>query len=131
MPLPVMAGGFRPPATGTTFELDTLVGGVPEAVRLDGCPALEKILMYPISMYICVRMRTQSLTALRASVLSAGVRANTMAVARARRVDSCLAARPEILTWRIVSMSHLKLSGVRVILRTHEAHCELTCCGVW
>jgi len=80
---------------------------------------------------MCVRMRTQSLTALRASVLSAGVRANTMAVARARSVDSCLAARPEILTWRMVAMSHLKLSGVRVIRRTQEAHWELTCCGVW
>ena len=100
------------------------------AVRL-GCPALEKILIYPIKMYMCVRMRTQSLTALRASVLSAGVRANTMAVASARSVGSCLAARPEMLTSRMVLMSHLKLSGVRVILRTHEAHCELTCCGVW
>ena len=80
---------------------------------------------------MCVRMRTQSFTAFRASVLSAGVRANTMAVASARSVGSCLAARPSILTSRMVSMSHLKLSGVRVILRTHEAHCELTCCGVW
>ncbi len=82
-------------------------------------------------MYMCVRMRTQSLTALRASVLSAGVRANTMAVASARSVDSCLAARPDVLTWRIVSMSHLKLAGVRVIRRTHDAQVELTCCGVW
>ena len=80
---------------------------------------------------MCVRMRTQSLTALSASVLAAGVGANTMAVARARSVDSCLAARPEILTSRMVSMSHLKLSGVRVIRRTHDAHWELTCCGVW
>ena len=80
---------------------------------------------------MCVRMRTQSLTALRASVLAAGVGANTMAVASARRADSCLAARPEVLTSRMVSMSHLKLSGVRVIRRTHDAHWELTCCGVW
>ena len=99
-------------------------------VRL-GCPALEKILIYPISIYICVRMRTQSLTALRAWVLAAGVGANTMAVARASSVDSCLAARPSVLTWRMVSTSHLKLSGVRVIRRTQLAHFELTCCGVW
>ena len=79
---------------------------------------------------MCVRMRTQSFTALRASVLSAGVGANTMAVARATSVDSCLAARPSILTCLMVSMSHLKLSGVRVIRRTQDAHCELTCCGV-
>ena len=132
MPLPtVTGGGFRPPATGTSFELDTFAEAEAEAAVRLGCPALEKILMYPISMYICVRMRTQSLTALRASVLSAGVRANTMAVASARSVDSCLAARPSILTWRMVLISHLKFSGVRVILRTHEAHCELTCCGVW
>jgi len=82
-------------------------------------------------MYMCVRMRTQSFTALRASVLAALVGANTMAVASARSVDSCLAARPEVLTSRMVSMSHLKLSGVRVILRTHDAQVELTCCGVW
>jgi len=80
---------------------------------------------------MCVRMRTQSLTELSASVLASGVGANTMAVASARSVDSCLAARPSILTWRIVSQSHLKLSGVRVILRTHDAHCDDTCCGVW
>ena len=80
---------------------------------------------------MCVRMRTQSLTAFRASVLSAGVRANTMAVASARSVDSCLAARPSVLTWRMVSTSHLKLSEVRVILRTQDAQVELTCCGVW
>ena len=99
-------------------------------VRL-GCPALEKILIYPMSIYMCVRIRTQSLTALSASVLAAGVGAKTMAVASARSVDSCLAARPEILTSRMVSMSHLKLSGVRVIRRTQLAHWELTCCGVW
>ena len=108
------------------------VTGVAVAVAVAvGCPALEKSLMYPMSIYMCVRMRTQSFTALRASVLVAGVGANTMAVARARRADSCLAARPEVLTWRMVSMSHLKLSGLRVIRRTQEAHCELTCCGVW
>ena len=118
MPLPVTG------ALGAEAEAEA------EAERL-GWPALEKILMYPISMYICVKMRTQSLTALSAAVLSAGVRANTMAVASARSVDSCLAARPEMLTSRIVSISHLKLSGVRVIRRTQEAHCELTCCGVW
>lgn len=63
-----------------------------------GWPALEKILMYPVSIYICVRMRTQSFTVLSASVLAAGVGAKTMAVASARSVDSCLAARPSILT---------------------------------
>ena len=121
MPLPVTGGGFRPPATGTTFGVEVRVG----------CPAFEKILIYPIKRYMCVRMRTQSLTALRASVLVVGVGANTMAVASARSVGSCLAARPEMLTSRIVSMSHLKLSGVRVIRRTQLAAVELTCCGVW
>ena len=106
-------------------------GAVAAAVAKVGCPALEKILIYPMSIYMCVRMRTQSFTALSASVLALGVGANTMAVARARSVDSCLAARPSILTWRMVLMSHLKSSGVRVIRRTQEAHCELTCCGVW
>ena len=137
MPLPVVAGGFRPPATDSCSAFAerceqsvSTTFGAAAAVRL-GCPALEKILIYPMSIYICVRMRTQSLTALRAWVLAAGVGANTMAVARASSVDSCLAARPEVLTWLIVSTSHLKLSGVRVIRRTHEAHCELTCCGVW
>ncbi len=100
------------------------------AARL-GCPAFEKSLMYPISIYMCVRMRTQSLTMARAWDFSAGVRAKTMAVASARSVDSCLAARPSILTSRMVSTSHLKLAGVRVIRRTQDAHCELTCCGVW
>ena len=75
-------------------------------------------------------MRTQSLTAFSAWVFVSGVGANTIAVASARSVDSCLAARPSILTWRMVSTSHLKLAGVRVIRRTHDAHCELTCCGV-
>jgi len=107
--------------------------GVAVAVAVEwvGCPAFEKILIYPINMYMCVRMRTQSFTAFRASVFSAGVRANTMAVASARSVGSCLAARPEMLTSRMVLMSHLKLSGVRVILRTQLAQVELTCCGVW
>lgn len=50
-----------------------------------------------------------------------------MAVASERSVGSCLAARPSILTWRIVSHSHLKFSGVRVILRTHDAHWDETC----
>ena len=118
------------PVTGAADAAADAAAAAWGAVRL-GCPALEKILIYPISIYICVKIRTQSFTALRASVLAAGVGANTMAVARASSVDSCLAARPEVLTWRIVSTSHLKLSGVRVIRRTHEAHCELTCCGVW
>ncbi len=76
-------------------------------------------------------MRTQSLTIASDWLLASGVGANIMAVARAIRVDSCLAARPEMLTSRMVSHSHLKFSGVRVILRTLDAHCMLTCCGVW
>ena len=93
-------------------------------------PALENSLIYPISIYMCVRMRTQSLTMARAWDLAVGVGAKTMAVASASSVDSCLAARPSILTWRIVSTSHLKLAGVRVIRRTQEAHCVETCWGV-
>ncbi len=129
-----MPWGFRPPATATTFDL--CAGGVEADAEAEAeadipCFALANIVMYPISIYICVRIRTQSLTALSASVLAAGVGAKTMAVASARSVDSCLAARPEILTSRMVSMSHLKLSGVRVIRRTQLAHWELTCCGVW
>ena len=96
-----------------------------------GWPALENSLIYPISIYMCVRMRTQSLTMARAWDLAVGVGAKTMAVASARSVDSCLAARPSILTSLMVSTSHLKLAGVRVIRRTQDAHCDDTCCGVW
>jgi len=87
----------RPRPEPTTADADADADADAGADRV-GWPALEKILIYPISIYIFVRMRTQSLTASSASVLAAGVGAKTMAVASARSVDSCLAARPSILT---------------------------------
>ncbi len=87
----------RPRPEPTTAD-DADADDADDAETRLGCPALEKILIYPISIYICVRMRTQSLTASSASVLASGVGAKTMAVASARSVDSCLAARPSILT---------------------------------